>query len=228
MQRRPPLQAAMIPTAAENRSPEGGQPRSGDPGLGHPPSEAATKQAHNKSAASEPPNPLAHLPLAIQRLAKATSSQAPCRPPPLPQPFPPPLSPPLLPPPSPPPLAQMPKQAVRPTRRQAPPHATTTEGARAPTVGTNTQMGGTLTSIKNAAAPQEGASQDPPTQRAQRLKPISPPHNDTSQAQRPQPPLPPPSLPLPPPSRLPHRPRQARPPHHPRQIAKKKANHISP
>ena len=81
--------------AAENTSPEGGQPRSGDPGLGHPPSEAAAEQAHNNTAVPEPPNPLAHLPLAIQRLAKAASPLAPCPPPPLPQPLP---APPCLPP----------------------------------------------------------------------------------------------------------------------------------
>ena len=51
---------------------------------------AVTEQAQNSTAAPEPPNPLAHLPLAMQRLAMATMSQAPCHSPTQAQPFPPP------------------------------------------------------------------------------------------------------------------------------------------
>ncbi len=84
--RKPESAAQSAKAKAEDINPGGGQPRSGEPGLGPPPSDDAAEQPHKALTGPEPPHPLAHLPLAIQRLAMAATHHATCPPPPRPLP----------------------------------------------------------------------------------------------------------------------------------------------
>ena len=226
---RKPAEAAQLAKAeTEDINPEGGLPRSGEPGLGPPPSDAA-EQSSKAPLELKPPNPLSHLPLAIQRLAAAATHQA--SPPHTSRLPPPPSAPPSLPqagsslPSTPSPVA---KAGCRSQ------HTTSTSPCYYDRRCTRINCWHQHPNGRNiddkklrSRTPRRSRSKSTHRKSTTVHSGYTTPQRRKPGSESPAPTAP--TLPAPPPHfRLPRRPPQARPPHHPKQTAKMKTNRSSP